>query len=269
MLRAVFLALCVWVLIAGSRSYSGIVIGAFCVLFAVLYQLDVVLRRPGREHGRPVIARVDDGTGPVEAVRFGPRRALLRCVTGACFVMAAVLFGTLAVRARAYGLSLLPGTALGPAAALGYLLLIAGACMAWATRRTRFIAVTADALVLAHRKTRVRVPWDDIAEARPVTTRGRGTTVDRTRRKATRSIALRPYAHAVAVPEFAPVILRFGGVRFLSQEAGAVPAIDVDGLVAPYALLRAVRWHLTHPHTRDALMEGYERGWRTENAPIG
>lgn len=80
----------------------------------------------------------------------------------------------------------------------------------------------------------------------------RGGTVDRTRRKATRSIALRPYAHAAAAPEFTPVILRFGGVRFLSQETGAVPTIDVDGLVAPYAL-----------------MEGYERGRRTEDAPIG
>lgn len=41
-------------------------------------------------------------------------------------------------------------------------------------------------------------------------------------------------------------------MRFLSQETGAVPTIDVDGLVAPYAL-----------------MEGYERSRWTEDVPIG
>jgi hypothetical protein len=263
----VFLAACVVALVAWSSTLSGTLFGVFCVVFGGLGLLAVAMRYPGRAYGRPRIARLGDGTGPVDAVRFGARRAMVWCAAGACVLMAAAVFGALAYRARIHGLPPVSGTLGGPGAVFGYLFLALCALPVWAARMTRFVAVTPDALVLAHRRARVRVPWDHVAEARPVAEQGlapMGHTVQRT---TTRSIALIPYAHAVAAPEFLRVVRRFGGIRFLSRELGRVPMIDVDTLADPYALLRAVRWHLARPYTPDTLIEGYERGWPAADAP--
>lgn len=269
-LMAVFLMACLWALLAWSQTLPGGLLGVFCVLFAALAVVTLVLRRPGAAYGRPAIGRVDDGTGPVDAVRFGARRVFIWCATAACSVMAAVVFAALAYRADVHGLPLVSGTLAGPGAVFGYLFLLLGGLGVWSARMTRFVAVTPEALVLAYRKARVRVPWDDLVGARPVQEQGLAPAGHTVERKMTRSIALIPAPAAVAAPQFARVIRRFGGVRFLSRVIGPVPMIDVEQLAAPYALLRAVRWHLARPRTPDTLIEGYESGWSEEpvDAPV-
>lgn len=263
------------VLVSRPPSLVLVAFAALSLVLAVLAVTALLLRYPGRAYGRPVATRVDDGTGPVDAVRFGTRRAVRWCAAGAFVVMAAVVFGILAYRARTHGLPLASGVLLGPGregiapgvpALFGYfLLLVAGVLVVVTVRVTRFVAVTPHALVLAYRTARARVPWDHIAEARPVGEPGiatpAGYLVERTIR---RSIMLIPYAEAVPAPELAGLLRRFGGVRFLSPAAGYVPLISVAGLVAPSALLRAVRWHMARPHTPDALIDGYEARWRVE-----
>lgn len=257
----VFLALCVAGLLGWSRSLSGTVFAVFCIVFAGLGVLGLVLRRPGVVHGRPVAGRIDDGTGPVDAVRFGSPRALSWCLTGALFLMAVVMCAALASWARANDVPVAHAFIVGPGAVFAYVFAVLGLVMVWVARMTRFVAVTPDALVLAFRGSRVRVPWDDIVDARPVREQGLTPAGHTVQRKMTRSIALLPAPTAVAAPAFARVIRRFGGVRFLSREIGAVPMIDVDQLAAPPALLRAVRWHLSRPHTLDTLIEGHATDW--------
>ncbi|HEY3684541.1 MAG TPA: hypothetical protein VGL93_16020 [Streptosporangiaceae bacterium] len=263
---SVFLAACALALIAWSRTTAGTLFGVFCVLFGVLGLAAVLMRRPGVVRGKPVVARIDTGTGYDDAVLFRQARVFGWCTVGACVLMAAVVFGVAGHQAYARGLPPVSGTLLGSFSVFGYLFLVLGAAMLRLVLATRFVAVTTDALVLVHWKLRARMPWDDIAEARPVAEKGLAPGGNVPRPKMTRSIALIPTPYAEAAPRFAQVIRKFGGIRFLSREIGSVPMIDIETLVAPDGLLAAVRWHLARPRTPDTLAEGYELGWPADQA---
>lgn len=246
-------------LLAHTYTAGGALIVLFCAVFLMLSVVRGTRLFPLQDRRRPRIGQIEGGAGPVDAVLFCERYAMTWCWAGAWTLAATVFYVGYLHQAQVMHVS--PVLVLTSPVGLAFLV-FAGLCV-WRARRARYFAVTSDALMLRHRRIRTHIPWDDIAEAWPIT--DMAVNLAGAYPRYVRFIGLIPRPQAVAPPGFSASFRRFGGMPFLSREIGNVPALKVDDLAAPQALLRAIRWHVTRPHTPGTLIDGYESDWADED----
>ena len=237
-----------------------------CAFLFVLAAATLVARQtnaPGEDAGRPVAGRIDDGTGRVDAVRFRARTSMIWA-----YAVALGLWDVLAIvitvyRVRDGG----AGAVVGWPVAWGALVLTVLIPVAVVVGcRTRFVAVTPGALVLAAGKRRMRIPWDDLRDARPSSyeIEGLPARYGPPRIGFSRHLVLVARKGAAPPPPDRALLRWFSATPVNPLNPGGMPTIHVDGplgLVASRALLRAIRWHLRSPHTLEALAAGYGQGW--------
>lgn len=231
----------------------------FAGLLLVILAVGTVIGLRGGDLGRPVVTRLDDGTGTVDAVRFGVRR--LWPGLGVLFLtVVAVAMVVHPVGEDEMGWADLGEMLL---ASGGWVVCVALVGIVVIVRFVRrFVAVTPGALVLGAGRGRLRLPWNGIYDARQVTRTKTRSFLSRQRSYTVPSIALRLDAHAVPSPEDMRIVRRFGDVQTLS---GTTPVLllDVDHFAANHAMLHAFQWHITRPRTVETLIDGYEQGWTT------
>lgn len=255
-----FLGLVVLVVMLAQTHTAGGALATFvCAMFLILVLVRAGRQFPLQDRHRPRMRRIEGDAGPVDVVLFRERRPMTWWFAGAWAVTAALFYVWYWHRAPI--LHEPPVVVLTSPEGFAYVV-FAGLCV-WRARWTRYFAVAADGLILRHRRIRMRIPWDDLAGAWPVT--DTNIAVWGGNPRYVRFIGLMPRPRAVAPPGFAHSFGRFGHMPFLSREIGRVPAVRVDDLAAPHALLRAIRWHLARPSNPDTLLDGYEHDWEDES----
>lgn len=245
-------------LLTHTRTAGGALAALVCAILLILALVRAGRLFPLQDRRRPRISRIEGDAGPVDVVLFSERRTMTWCFAGAWAVAAALFYVWYWHRAPI--LHDPPVVVLTSPEGLAYVM-FCGLCV-WRARRARHFAVASDALILRYRRIRMRIPWDDLAEAWSITEMN--ITVWGGRPGYVRFIELIPRPRAVAPPGFTRSFAPFGQMLFLSREIGRVPAVRVDELAAPHALLRAIHWHLARPRTSDTLIEGYEHDWVDE-----
>lgn len=246
-------------LLAHTHTAGGALAVFVCAMFLLLGVVRAGRMFPPHDNDRPRMGRIEGDAGPVDVVLFRERRTMTWCLAGAWAVTASLFYVWYWHRAPILHES--PVGVLTSPEGLAYVV-FAGLCV-WRARWTRCFAVASDALILRHRRICMRIPWDDLAAAWPIT--DLNITIWGGHPRYVRFIGLIPGPRAVAPPGFAHSFARFGHMPFLSREVGRIPAVRVDDLTAPHALLRAIRWHLARPRNPDTLYDGYEHDWVDES----
>lgn len=247
-----FLLLDLWVVPDVRDDATALAAGTVVAVFLAAAFVARVFGHPGRDVARPKVTRVDDGTGTVDAVLFGPRTLARWCALTA-LVLTDVDLTVTVVRQAAPGEPSDPRMPLLLAACL-----VVTAVVLFSLLRTRFLAVTAENLVVALGTRRMRIPWDDLANAHPVLDLGYSNPGPSHRITRLLVLTLSPGADPdYWIPDW------FGkvGHEITLRDGTAALWFPGDRLSAPNALLHAIEWHLTAPRTLDALINGYEREW--------